>query len=141
MNRRFERHLRCCSTSLLAAALVMACEIQLLASPPQSGQSGGTDRNGTTQLPDAPQPQTGQASPVAAQTPSGAAAAKAASPKGAPAAQPMGAAIAPVRQKGHRSLLIKIGLLAGAGVAIGSVVALSERSPTRPPGTTSSTHP
>ena len=56
-------------------------------------------------------------------------------------AQPVGAAVAPARQRGHRSLLIKMGLLAGAGVAVGSVVALSERSPNRPPGTASSTHP
>ena len=49
--------------------------------------------------------------------------------------------MAPVRQRGHRSLLIKLGLLAGAGIAVGSVVALSERSPARPPGASSSAHP
>ena len=30
-------------------------------------------------------------------------------------AQPAGAAVAPVRQRGHRSLLIKVGVIAGAG--------------------------
>jgi hypothetical protein len=103
-------------------------------------------------LPDAPQPQSVQTQSTQAQsaqtgqqstqTPSGAAGAKAANVKGAPVAQPVGAAVAPARQRGHRSLLIKIGLLAGAGIAVGTVVALSEKSPTRPPdATAASTHP
>jgi hypothetical protein len=54
----------------------------------------------------------------------------------------MGAAVAPPRQRGYRSLLIKLGLLAGAGIAAGSVVALSQgRSQTRPPGAAVSLHP
>ncbi len=66
--------------------------------------------------------------------PSGAAGAKASDAKGAPAAQPVGAAVAPARQHSHRSLLIKVGLVAGAAIAVGTVVALSAKSPTRPPG-------
>jgi len=65
-----------------------------------------------------------------------AAGAKAANVKGTTAAQPVGAAVAPAKEHGHRSLLIKIGLIAGAAVAVGVVVALSEKSPTRPPGST-----
>lgn len=123
----------------------------------QPDPSQSTDQNNatpdapTTQktsdaLPDAPQAQSEQTqsqTPAQAQdqqnnqAPSGAAGAKAAPVKGAPVAQPTGAAVAPVRPKGHRSLLIKVGLIVGAAAAVGAVVALSERSPTRPPGTTS----
>jgi cytoskeletal protein RodZ len=117
-----------------------------------SGQSSGAqpspDHANTTMqtiddpLPDAPGPLSAETPQQSPQTPSGAAGAKAVNVKGAPVAQPVGAAVAPVRQRGHRSLLIKIGLLAGAGVAIGTVVALSAKSPTRPPGTVgSATHP
>jgi len=50
--------------------------------------------------------------------------------------------VAPARQRGHRSLLIKVGLLAGAGIAVGCVAALSQgRSQARPPGAAESIHP
>jgi len=96
----------------------------------------------STELPDAPMP----AQPVpqkrndfsraqnSGSAPSGAAAAKAAPAKGAPASRPVGAAIAPAKQRGHRSLLIKVGLVAGACVAVGSVVALSKGSSAKPSG-------
>ncbi|SRR6266478_2350585 len=77
-----------------------------------------------------PPPQTQSGGSV----PSGAAAAKAAAAKGAPASRPVGAAIAPAKQRERRSLLIKVGLVAGACVAVGSVVALSKASPAKPPG-------
>jgi hypothetical protein len=72
-----------------------------------------------------PQPQSAQtpSSQQPAPAPSGAAGAKAANVKGAPVAQPAGAAVAPARQRGHRSLLIKLGVMAGAGIAVGAVVA------------------
>lgn len=96
----------------------------------------------TGELPDAPMPaqaaQQKQADPSQTQdpgtAPSGAAAAKAAPAKGAPASRPVGAAIAPVKQRGHRSLLLKVGLVAGACVAVGSVVALSKASSAKPAG-------
>ena len=158
---------KCLFIAALAGAFLISSEMPLLAEPPQSGQSN-TSQSSTNQssvsqpsigqsnagqpstaepgsanqkddVPDAPQaqpPQNTQQQPTS--TPSGAAGAKAADVKGASVAQPAGAAVAPVRQRGHRSLLIKIGLLAGAGIAVGSAVALSERSPSRPPGTSSS---
>ena len=137
------------SIVVLGMAFAISSQGPLLASP-QSSQSNGQS-NAASQsdaaaqkndepVPDAPQPQT-QSAQQSGQAPAGAAGAKAANPKGAPVAQPVGAAVAPARQRGHRSLLVKVGLLAGAGVAIGTVVALSERSPNRPPGTASSTHP
>jgi len=53
-------------------------------------------------------------------------------------AEPVGAAVAPARQRGHRSLLIKLGVLAGAGIAVGAAVGLAERSPARAPGSSPS---
>jgi len=66
--------------------------------------------------------------------PSGTAAAKAPAVKGTPASRTVGAAIAPTKQKQHRSLLIKTGLVVGAAVAVGSAFALSKGSPSKPPG-------
>jgi len=106
--------------------------------PPNQNPATSSSR----ELPDAPTPaqpvqqrhdtqaQTQNSSPV----PTGAAAAKAAATKGAPAARPVGTAIAPARQRERRSLLIKVGLVAGACVAVGSAVALSKASPSKPPG-------
>jgi hypothetical protein len=133
---------------LLAGTLLLYSDLPLFASP-QSSQSGsdqsnsnqsGATANGSSSLPEAPQPQSGQTVQQQTQTPSGAAGAPGVSPKGSPAAQPAGAAVAPAKQHGHRSLLIKVGLIAGGAIAIGTVVALSERSPTRPPGTAAAIH-
>jgi len=143
MNRTGRRFSKCFSIAVLAGAFVMSSEIPLLASPPQSSQSSPSststaDQKQADSLPDAPQPQS-QAPPSQqpAATPSGAAGAKAAKVKGAPVSKPAGAAVAPARQRGHRSLLIKLGLVAGAGIAVGSAVALAERSPSRPPSASS----
>jgi cytoskeletal protein RodZ len=109
-------------------------------------KSDSANAPGSAELPDAPSSaQQNPQAPPAQQTPpaqtqsggsvpSGAAAAKAAPAKGAPASRPVGAAIAPAKQRERRSLLIKVGLLAGACVAVGSVVALSKASPGKPPG-------
>jgi len=110
---------------------------------PAENSSRLTSANASTsELPDAPAPaqpvQQSQQDSIQQQTPnavpSGAAGAKAPTVRGAPASRPIGAAIAPTKQKQRRSLLIKAGLVAGAAVAIGSVFALSKGSPSRPPG-------
>jgi hypothetical protein len=124
---------------MLMAALVIFGESPLLAGVPQSSQSNTAAQGQNDSLPDAPQSQTTQTPQLA--PPSGAAGAKAGNPKGTPVAQPAGAAVAPVRQRGHRSLLIKIGLIAGAGIAVGAVVALSEKSPARPVANSSAVRP
>ena len=94
-------------------------------------------------LPDAPshaQPvqQSTESSSIQQQSPnsvpSGAAGAKAPTVRGAPASRTVGAAIAPAKQRQRRSLLIKVGLVAGACVAVGSAYALSKGSPSKPPG-------
>jgi len=115
---------KCISVAMLVGSFLIASELPLLASAQQSSSST---------LPDAPQSQPAQPQETT-QVPSGTAGAKAPNVKGAPVAQPSGAAVAPPKQRNHRSLLIKLGLLAGAGIAVGAVVALSEKSPARPPG-------
>jgi hypothetical protein len=65
--------------------------------------------------------------------PSGTAVAPQVQVSGGAASKPAGVAIAPPKQRQVRSLLIKLGLLAGAGVAIGTVVGLSAASPGRVP--------
>ena len=121
------------------------------APPPDDSQpaqptspSGGNSANAPNgELPDAPtpaQPVQQKQGDAPGQTqnpsvvPSGAAGAKAAPAKGAPASRPVGSAIAPAKQRERRSLLIKVGLVAGACVAVGSAFALSKGSPSRPPG-------
>lgn len=71
----------------------------------------------------------------ALQEPQGAAAARVQPTTGTAASQPAGAALAPAKQKRSRSFLIRLGVLAGAGIAVGTVVALSSASPSKPPGT------
>ena len=66
--------------------------------------------------------------------PSGTAAAPAVQISGNAVSRPAGAAIAPPRQRRVRSFLIKTGLIAGVGVAVGTVAALSASSPGRVPG-------
>lgn len=125
------------SIALLTGALVISGETTLFASP-QSAESGTASQAPAGTIPDAPQVQPATQDQQQAPVPSGTAAAKAATVKGSPVAKPAGAAVAPVRQRGHRSLIIKLGLLAGAGIAVGTAVALSAGSPSRPPGTASS---
>ena len=71
----------------------------------------------------------------ALQQPQGAAAARVQPTTGTAASQPAGAALAPAQQKRSRSFLIRLGVLAGASIAVGTVVALSSASPSKPPGT------
>lgn len=100
----------------------------------------GTDAGGN--LPDSPSAaQSGnqtqpadQKGSAASQEPRGTAAAEAARTHGGAASKPAGAAIAPAKQRRTRSLLIKLGIIAGAGAALGTVYGLSKGSPSRPPG-------
>jgi anti-anti-sigma factor len=73
-----------------------------------------------------PKPQSGTQEPL------GTAAAEFVKTTGVAASRPAGAAIAPAKQRRARSILIKVGVIAGAGVAVGAVVALSSASPSRP---------
>lgn len=53
---------------------------------------------------------------------------------GVVAFSPAGAAIAPAKQHRVRNIFIGVGVVVGAAVAIGTVVALENASPSRPPG-------
>jgi hypothetical protein len=81
----------------------------------QSGQESGSS-----------QPQT------SVQKPLGTAAAPYERTMGVAASRPAGAAIAPAKQKRVRTILISVGVIVGAGIAVGSVAALSHGSPSRP---------
>jgi len=86
----------------------------------QSGQSSGT--------PTGSEPP--QQAPV--QKPVGTAVAPYEKPTGVAASRPAGAVIAPAKQRRARSILIRIGVVVGVAVAVGTVVALSHGSPSRP---------
>ena len=66
--------------------------------------------------------------------PVGTAAAESVATTGVAASRPAGVAVAPAKQQRMRSILIKVGALVGVGVAVGKTVALSQGSPSRPPG-------
>ena len=88
-------------------------------------------------LPEAPsatQQQNPPAPNASPQAPAGAAAAQNGVTAGGAASRPAGNAIAPAKQRQVRSLLIKLGAIAGAGIAVGTVVALSKGTGSKPPG-------
>lgn len=68
------------------------------------------------------------------QRPVGTAAAEASTVSGVTAAQPAGVAIAPAKQHRVRTLVLKVGAMVGAGVALGTAIALTEATPSKPPG-------
>ncbi len=86
-----------------------------------------TQQNAPAPLPANPQPQN-QTEPL------GTATAPGVSTVGGGASKPAGTAIAPAKQRQYRSLLIKLGLVAGVGVAAGTVYALSHGTSSLPPG-------
>jgi hypothetical protein len=66
------------------------------------------------------------------QKPVGSAAAPLEKATGVAASRPAGAVIAPAKQRRAGSILIRVGIVVGAAVAVGTVVALSHGSPSRP---------
>jgi len=82
--------------------------------PAQSAQSGSA------------QQQSPPAKPV------GTAAAPYEKPTGVAASRPAGAVIAPAKQRRARIILIRTAIIVGAAVAVGTVVALSKGSPSKP---------
>jgi hypothetical protein len=86
-------------------------------------------------LPDGPSPvQQPSSQSFQSQHPVGTAAAPVTSSSGIAASEPAGAAIAPAKQRRVRTILISVALVAGAAVAIGTVAALSNASPSKPNG-------
>ena len=91
--------------------------------PVELPENPGQNSTNTTQQTTPP------AAPQAAPQPNGTAVAPPVEVSGGAASKPAGVAIAPPKQRRVRSLLIKLGVLAGAGVAVGTVVGLSAASP------------
>jgi hypothetical protein len=93
---------------------------------PQAQQPGATQP--AQQAPATPAPQKQNQS-----EPLGTAAAPGANTVGGGASKPAGTAIAPAKQKQYRSLLLKLGLIAAGGAALGTVYALSRGTSSTPP--------
>jgi hypothetical protein len=99
-------------------------------------------------LPDSPEPVSSQVEPLGAQDsssqssssrqqqepaqPVGTAAAPYERTMGIAASRPAGAAIAPAKQRRVRTIFISVGVIVAAGVAVGSVAALSHGSSSHP---------
>jgi len=64
----------------------------------------------------------------------GTAAAETSNASGVAASQPAGVAVAPAKQRRVRTMVLRVGALVGAGVAVGTVVALTQATPSKPPG-------
>lgn len=101
--------------------------------PKPSGQNEGAPVTaptpGNMQPPPAPQPAPAQSGPPA---PVGTAAAPYEKGIGVAASRPAGVVVAPGKQRRTRSFLIRTGLIIGAAIAVGTVVALSNASPSQP---------
>lgn len=80
------------------------------------------------------QPQAADTQDQKLQHPVGTAAAEAPKVSGITAAQPAGVAIAPAKQKRVRTVVLKVGAIIAAGAALGAVIALTEATPSKPPG-------
>jgi len=100
-----------------------------LASQSQSSQTGAT----TQTQPPAPN-QSQPPSQTQPQRPVGTAAAEAPNATGIAASQPAGVAVAPAKQRRARTMVLRVGAIIGAGVAVGSVVALTAGTSSKPPG-------
>ena len=100
---------------------------QQSASPQSPATSSGSPQ--TTQPP--PSPTQSQTAP---QRPVGTAASEAPSASGVAASQPAGVAIAPAKQRRVRTIVLRTGAIIAAGVAVGSVVALTAATSSKPPG-------
>ena len=142
---RLERLIACLLAFFIVLPLSEAATEQLPSAPvPQevAGQTqsapatpGTGSAQSTPQSQPATTPQAGasvdQQSP-SSQQPVGTAAAPSIKAEGVPASRPAGAAIAPAKQKRSRTFAIRVALLVGAGIAIGTVAAASMGSPSRP---------
>ena len=78
--------------------------------------------------------QTVQSSQTTPQKPVGTAVAETSKASGVAASQPAGVAIAPAKQRRVRLIVIRVGAILGAGAAVGTVVALTQATSSKPPG-------
>lgn len=102
-------------------------------SPEQSSSQGTNNSQSSSTPSQAPQSQP-QSQPATPQKPVGTAAAETSNANGIAASQPAGVAIAPAKQRRVRTIVLRVGALAAAGVAVGTVAALSRGTASKPPG-------
>ncbi len=102
--------------------------------PLNQSVSNQASSNETQALPE--NPEVGQSSNPAtpSQMPVGTAVAPEVPAAGVAVFSPAGAAIAPAKQHRVRTILISLGIVLGTVAAVGTVVALANASPSRPPG-------
>lgn len=93
---------------------------------PEIAQAQTSNPQGENTQPGQNQPQNSTTQPV------GTAAAPGEMSTGVAASRPAGAVIAPAKQHRVRAILISVGVIVGAAVAIGTVVGLSRTSPSQP---------
>jgi hypothetical protein len=84
--------------------------------------------------PQNPQPVAQQPPPPMPKEPLGTAAAQTVPTMGIAASRPAGAALAPAKQHRIRTILIRTGAVVGAAAVVGVTMALTEASPSKPPG-------
>jgi hypothetical protein len=117
---------------------VHAQELGSMRRMPAQSSAAAEPQSPTSQSPPAepaqPPSQTVQPSPTAPQKPVGTAAAETSKASGVAASQPAGVAIAPAKQRRVRMIVIRVGAILGAGAAVGTVVALTQATPSKPPG-------
>jgi len=125
---------------------------QSSSAPQEQAQAGSSAVNTSKQAgtyPDSPTPASTQIADESAQSgtpqsgqqnqqndvqkPVGTAAAPYEKTIGVAASRPAGAVIAPAKQRRARAIWISIAVVAGVGIAIGTVVGLSRASPSQPP--------
>ena len=127
----------------LAVVLMLLLALPAVAQEQQPTAASTPATTSENALPDNPQPaeqaqQPAPPQPAPAQQqdtshkPVGTAAAPYERTMGVAASRPAGAAIAPAKQRRVRTILISMGVIAGAAIAVGSVAALSHGSPSRP---------
>lgn len=99
--------------------------------PAQPAQN--QSQSAPSQVPAQAQAQDSQSTPKKPE-PVGTAAAEAPKTTGVAASQPAGLAIAAAKQRRRRTIIIRTGAIIGAGIAVGTVIGLTEATSSRPPG-------
>ncbi len=112
------------SPGTVVARLAEGAQQNTISAPQQSSAPSSPAQNQSQ--PSQPQ--------IVPQKPVGTATAEAPTTTGIAASQPAGAAIAPAKQHRVRTIVLRTGAIIGAAVAVGTVVALAEATPSKPPG-------
>ncbi|MGC2636789.1 MAG: hypothetical protein WA294_06400 [Acidobacteriaceae bacterium] len=134
---RLEQFVACCLASLLIVPVTEAANPPLPSTPqPQliatQSQPAVPDAGSPQSAPQDQQPSSSATQQNSQTQPVGTAVAPVLKPEGNPGSRPAGAAIAPAKQRRVRRFTIRVALLVGAGIAIGTVAAASLGSPSHP---------